>query len=156
MRGLTATTLCMVTSFVFRAAGQQGPAQAIPKQARPAVISPNLESCNEHPQGTRAGSECLDKTLKKLDSELNGKYAKALSKLPLEESDIRFTQDQLRKSQRAWLKYVDENCSLVGALDVWGGTTNSITYHSLLCRVQSYTERIEFLDLIGEQGKREP
>jgi uncharacterized protein YecT (DUF1311 family) len=91
---------------------------------------------------------CLSRNLDKLDKELNITYQAALAAMPKTSSDdVRKEQQQLRKSQRAWLKYKDENCALVGGIE--GGNNAWVTKFAATCEVNAVSERIKFLKTIA-------
>jgi uncharacterized protein YecT (DUF1311 family) len=92
---------------------------------------------------------CLSRNLDKLDKELNATYQAALAAMPkTSDDDNRKEQQQLRKSQRAWLKYKDENCALVGGLE--GGNNRWVGKFSAMCEVDAVTDRIKFLKTISK------
>lgn len=94
-------------------------------------------------------SRCLDRYLKWLDSQLDVAYQHALDRLPEhDEMDLRKKKEQLRKSQRAWLQYKNDNCILVGGLE--GGSSPNITLAAMLCMEQELKRRIEFLSRIAD------
>lgn len=93
--------------------------------------------------------QCLARYLKWLDAKLNGAYSKAMTALPTRaSSDHRGEQEQLRKSQRAWLIFYRENCALEGGLE--GGTNLWVTHFSALCEERELKARIRFLERISE------
>jgi uncharacterized protein YecT (DUF1311 family) len=66
------------------------------------------------------------KRFKGLDDELNRVYKLALTAMPAkDDQDIRKGREQLRKSQRAWLVYVREECDLEGGLQ--GGSNSWVS-----------------------------
>lgn len=100
-------------------------------------------------EGTLADVQCLGRYLQWLDRELDQAYAKALSKMPVSDRiDVRKSREQLRKSQRTWLKYKSENCTLQGALE--GGSNLWVTHFAAICEERETKERIRFLRGIGE------
>ena len=93
--------------------------------------------------------QCISKHLQELDRELNRVYKLALEAMPeRNNNDRRKEQEQLRKSQRAWLKYKDDNCALVGGLE--GGSNLWVTHFAALCEEKELTNRIEFLKGIAD------
>ena len=91
-----------------------------------------------------AQTQCLGKYLEWLDVELNRVYADALAKMPESDpTDDRKSREQLRKSQRAWLGYKTENCTLEGALE--GGSNLWVTHFDAECEVRELRQRIRFL-----------
>lgn len=122
-----------------------------PKQAQPAAQTSESESyCDEG--GTLEQVQCLAKITKKLDAEMNAVYQKALTAMPEKsETDTRKEREQLRKSQRAWLKYKDENCNLIGGME--GGSNLWVTYFSVQCENEAITNRIKFLKGIVDNSK---
>ena len=97
--------------------------------------------------------QCIAMRIKALDAELNRTYHAALSSMPEKSpQDHRKEREQLRKSQRAWLKYKDENCTLVGAIE--GESNLSVTHHAGLCEEKALRERIAFLKGIADASSR--
>jgi uncharacterized protein YecT (DUF1311 family) len=95
--------------------------------------------------------QCEAEQNKRLDDELNAAYKAALSKLPEQDPwDARKGKEQLRKSQRAWLKFKDENCSLVGGLE--GGSNLAVSEFSNQCVAGELAERIKFLRRVADGG----
>ena len=95
-------------------------------------------------EGNLADVQCLGNYLRWLDGELNLVYRRALKKLPEKDmNDNRREREQLRKSQRAWLKYKTDNCTLVGALE--GGSNLWVTHFAALCEERELKDRIKFL-----------
>lgn len=90
---------------------------------------------------------CQGKRLQNLDNELNRVYKLALEVLPdKDESDNRKSKEQLRKSQRAWLTYLHEECTLEGGLE--GGSNSWVTTFANDCEEKELKSRIEFLKSI--------
>ncbi|WP_415755951.1 lysozyme inhibitor LprI family protein [Pseudomonas leptonychotis] len=88
--------------------------------------------------------QCQSEELTRLDKELNSIYPIALKSLPEhDEFDPRKQQEQLRKSQRAWLKYTQENCSLIGGLE--GGESSWVSTFSSSCTIEEFKKRITYL-----------
>lgn len=102
-------------------------------------------------EGNLADVQCLVKYLGWLDRELNQAYKLALEKLPEKDNfDNRGGRGQLRKSQRAWLKYKADNCPLVGAME--GGSNLWKTHFGALCEEREIKERIRFLkEIVGNE-----
>lgn len=70
--------------------------------------------------------QCINQANKKLDDELNTAYKTALAVRPKKDQwDGRRDCEQPRKSQRAWLKCKEENCTLIGGLE--GGSNLSVS-----------------------------
>jgi uncharacterized protein YecT (DUF1311 family) len=91
---------------------------------------------------------CQGKRLKALDDELNRVYKLALAALPeKDESDERKGREQLRKSQRAWLVYVREECALEGGLQ--GGSNSWVTTFAGECQERELNSRIGFLQSVA-------
>jgi len=123
------------------------PAMATPK----GISSPLGESVGDPCNGVSHLEEvqCLGKALQVQDQEINRAYKRALEALPKQDGfDIRKTQSQLVKSQRAWLKYRDENCTLVGGLE--GGSNLWVTHFAAPCAQKETAERIKFLESIAD------
>ena len=92
--------------------------------------------------------QCIAGRIKVLDQELNRIYQFALAALPEhDQQDTRKEREQLRKSQRAWLKFKDENCTLIGAQD--GGDNLWVTHFAALCEEKEMQERIKFLRTVA-------
>lgn len=62
--------------------------------------------------------------------------------------DVRKEREQLRKSQRAWLKFKDDNCALVGGLE--GGSNPNVTFSGMICMENELKQRIQFLKRIAD------
>jgi uncharacterized protein YecT (DUF1311 family) len=100
-------------------------------------------------QGHLADVQCLGRYLQWLDREINAAYVKAVAKLPVQDStDDRRGREQLRKSQRAWLQYKRENCTLIGGLE--GGSNLAVAQEAAMCEEREIKSRIKFLRSIGE------
>jgi uncharacterized protein YecT (DUF1311 family) len=94
--------------------------------------------------------ECQDKRLKSLDAELNRAYKLAIASLPKQDSqDNRKGREQLRKSQRAWLVYIREQCDLEGGQR--GGSNSWVSTFAGECQEREYKVRIGFLQSIADQ-----
>lgn len=88
---------------------------------------------------------CKGRDLEALGKRLNRVFQRALKTLPEKDGqDSRKEQEQLRKSQRAWLQYKSENCALVGGLE--GGGNQWVSYFGALCEEKMLVERIKFLN----------
>lgn len=95
--------------------------------------------------------QCVADRNKKLDDELNAVYQAALAKLPDQDQwDDRKGKEQLRKSQRAWLKFKDDNCALVGGLE--GGSNLAVSEFANQCVAGELAERIKFLRRVADGG----
>jgi uncharacterized protein YecT (DUF1311 family) len=91
---------------------------------------------------------CQGKRLKASDDELNRVYKLALAATPeKDESDDRKGREQLRKSQRAWLVYVREQCALEGGLQ--GGSNSWVTTFAGECQERELKSRIGFLQSVA-------
>ena len=109
--------------------------------------------CNRSDLDQSTQVQCITTRIKTLDGELNRTYQAALSSMPEKSpQDLRKEREQLRKSQRAWLKYKDENCTLVGAIE--GGSNLSVTHRAGLCEEKALRERIAFLKGIADVSSR--
>jgi uncharacterized protein YecT (DUF1311 family) len=94
---------------------------------------------------------CLGERLKKLDGELNRVYKLALAAMPEHDpQDSRKEREQLRKSQRAWLTFLDEDCALKGAME--GGSNAWVSTFSGLCKEKEIENRIAFLKSIADHS----
>jgi len=106
------------------------------------------KDCMSRAQAHAEQDQCQLEELNRLDKELNRIYPFALKSLPvLDESDPRKQQEQLRKSQRAWLVYVQENCALEGGLE--GGSSAWVSTFSSSCHKEELRKRIEYLRKIA-------
>lgn len=93
--------------------------------------------------------QCIGAYIKDLDAELNRVYQKALAAMPeLDDTDTRKTREQLRKFERAWLIFKEEDCTLIGGLT--GGSNLWVTHFALDCEEKRLRERIRFLRNISE------
>jgi uncharacterized protein YecT (DUF1311 family) len=92
---------------------------------------------------------CLGERLKRLDDALNRVYKLALAAMPEHDpQDNRRDREQLRKSQRAWLVYLRENCALKGAME--GGSNAWVSTFAGLCQEQELTSRIALLQSLAD------
>lgn len=97
----------------------------------------DVEDRSEH-------ARCLVELNKRLDGELNAAYKLALATRPeQDQTDIRRNKEQLRKSQRAWLKFKDDNCNLMGGLQ--GGNNYWVSEFAMQCDLVETAERTKFL-----------
>lgn len=95
------------------------------------------------------GVQCLAQVGMVQDAKLNDVYRAALAALPPnDQSDSRRNREQLVKAQRAWLKFRDEHCTVVGAQE--GGSNMSVTFNAQMCESSLTDERIKFLKTIAE------
>ncbi len=97
--------------------------------------------------------QCINQENKKLDDELNSVYKAAVAARPEKDQwDSRKDSEQLRKSQRAWLKFKEENCTLIGGLE--GGSNLSVSEFDSQCVREETIARIKFLRRVvnGEFG----
>jgi uncharacterized protein YecT (DUF1311 family) len=93
--------------------------------------------------------QCIGAYLERLDKELNRVYQLALQKMPVtSDLDTRKSREQLRKSQRAWLQFKQENCVLRGGLE--GGSNLWVTHFAALCEESEVRARIKFLKQIAD------
>jgi uncharacterized protein YecT (DUF1311 family) len=93
--------------------------------------------------------QCQGKRLKSLDDELNRVYQLALDAMPAKNAlDIRKGREQLRRSQRAWLTYFHEDCTLIGGLR--GGSDSWVTTFASDCEEKALADRIAFLQAIAD------
>ena len=92
---------------------------------------------------------CQGKRLKSLDDKLNTIYKLALASMPeTDQQDNRRDREQLRKSQRAWLVYVREQCALEGGQQ--GGSNSWVSTFAGQCLEKEYFSRIVFLQSIAD------
>lgn len=141
--------ICLFAAPVFSAE-----AVATPKVAQAASAAGGFsiddDDCDAE-SSNFAQTQCLGKYLEWLDGELNRVYTGALARMPESDpTDDRKSREQLSKSQRAWLEYKTENCTLEGALE--GGSNLWVTHFDAECEVREMRQRIRFLRLIEEQG----
>ena len=62
--------------------------------------------------------------------------------------DSRRDQEQLRKSERAWLTYMHEDCALQGGMQ--GGSNAWVSTFAGLCEEKELKNRIDFLKSIAD------
>jgi uncharacterized protein YecT (DUF1311 family) len=92
---------------------------------------------------------CLGERLKRLDDELNRVYKTALASMQEHDpQDSRREQEQLRKSERAWLTYIREDSALQGGMQ--GGSNAWVSTFAGLCEEKELKNRIEFLKSIAD------
>ncbi|MYM41461.1 lysozyme inhibitor LprI family protein [Duganella qianjiadongensis] len=95
--------------------------------------------------------QCINQLNKKLDEELNQAYQAALAKRPEKDAwDSRKEREQLRKSQRAWLKLKEENCTLIGGLQ--GGNNLWVSEFIAQCVQEETIARTKFLRRIANDA----
>lgn len=101
--------------------------------------------CNE---SHITAAACQDKRLKALDAELNRVYMLALAAMPeKDDQDDRKGREQLRKSERAWLTFLHENCALEGGLQ--GGSNSWVSTFAGDCEEKELVSRIIFLKSVA-------
>ena len=148
---LMRTTYLFLMAFLMAAPVFAVDAIATPKVSRgsAAAVTFSMDDSGCGGEGHLADVQCLGRYLRWLDGELNRAYAKALSKMPASDpNDDRKSREQLRKSQRAWLKYKSDNCTLEGALE--GGSNLWVTHFAAICEERETKTRIRFLEGIGQ------
>ncbi len=122
----------------------------LPKMVNPAKVDSSKdkeEECEVEPN--LPGVQCFAKSRKAQDRRLNAAYKAALAVLPQNDpTDSRRNKAQLVKAERAWLKFREEHCPVVGAQE--GGSNMSITFNSQLCESNLTDERIKFLKSVAE------
>jgi uncharacterized protein YecT (DUF1311 family) len=97
----------------------------------------------------REEMERQGKRLQALDDKLNRIYKLALASMPeKDQTDNRRDREQLRKSQRAWLVYVREQCALEGGQ--LGGSNSWVSTFAGECQQKEYFSRIGFLQSIAD------
>ena len=97
----------------------------------------------------REEMECQGRRLKSLDDQLNRVYKLALAAMHEHDpQDNRRDREQLRKSQRAWLVYVREQCALEGGQQ--GGSNSWVSTFAGQCMEREYYSRIGFLQSIAD------
>lgn len=112
-------------------------------------LASETDNCDSYGGDHLGQVQCLNRGVKKLDEELNNIYKAALAELPEKHTeDSRKEREQLRKSQRAWLKYKDENCILIGGME--GGSNLWVTHFIARCEAKAIIERIKFLKDIAD------
>lgn len=95
-----------------------------------------------------AATACQGKRLKSLDAELNRVYMLALAAMPeKDDQDDRKGREQLRKSERAWLTFLHENCALEGGLQ--GGSNSWVSTFAGDCEEKEVASRIIFLKSVA-------
>ncbi|MHB1701064.1 MAG: lysozyme inhibitor LprI family protein [Acidobacteriaceae bacterium] len=95
---------------------------------------------------------CLSSHLKNEQKNLRAYYENALKQMPKDSSfnDRRKTQSQLKKSQNAWMTYINENCAYIGGLQ--GGSSLMIDIFEEECLVNSTKSRINFFQHLPTGG----
>jgi uncharacterized protein YecT (DUF1311 family) len=89
-----------------------------------------------------------------MDLELNRVYQLALARIADNDpgNDVRKSTEQLRKSERAWLVYMREDCALKGGLE--GGSNAWVSTFISTCQVERTKERITFLMAVADGAFR--
>jgi uncharacterized protein YecT (DUF1311 family) len=152
------TRLLVALAFCLRASwsGAEPSPRAIEKapsaEVQDETLPPSERESLCDSGGTLDQVHCLAAFNRQLDGEMNAVYRDALSALPVSDSqDSRKAREQLRRSQRAWLPYVRENCTLQGGQE--GDSNLWVTYFAALCEERELRERIRFLK--GIAGNRD-
>ncbi|HKI59454.1 MAG TPA: lysozyme inhibitor LprI family protein [Mariprofundaceae bacterium] len=89
---------------------------------------------------------CFEKQLKKYDTELNSTYQAVMEKLK-----VRGTWGSLKKAQREWIKYRDQNCMFHSDL-YFGGSAAGPAY--VECKARMTKERSDELNIVLEDLNR--
>jgi|EndMetStandDraft_4_1072995.scaffolds.fasta_scaffold14418_4 uncharacterized protein YecT (DUF1311 family) len=132
-------------------------AKGMQKQASPVSPSNNVAPSKRESYcddgGTLGQVQCLTAFNRQLDAEMNVIYQKALARLPdRDEQDSRKQREQLRRSQRAWVPYMRENCTLIGGQE--GGSNLWVSYFAAMCEERELRQRIQFLEgIAGAESK---
>lgn len=111
------------------------------------------DACEANAKSDYDDRICQVKRLQRLNNILNQVYKAALATMPeksdygsMPDNDNRKEREQLRKSQRAWLIYRNEQCALEGGLQ--GGSNNWVSTFSSYCEEKETKLRIKFLKTI--------
>ena len=119
------------------------------------AILPLLTWADSHrakdwPEGSAMHTGHLAKErLANADKELNRVYRQLLKELPKDESD-NFPRKALVDAQKAWVRYRDASCALVG--EVTGGVRMWKSTYSVLCEAEETERRTAELKKLLEGG----
>lgn len=106
----------------------------------------------QNPNSTRENIECASQAFVASDAKLNETYARVLALFSGQDEDRWYpasTREHLIASERAWIKYRDENCT---AID-WDYRSGSIRDEMELdCRKELTDQRIKSLEQFSGPG----
>jgi uncharacterized protein YecT (DUF1311 family) len=94
--------------------------------------------------------QCQSKRLQELDAGLNRVYKQALAVKPEnEETRLCKSREQLRRPQKTWLAYINEECALEGGME--GGSNDWVSTFASSCEEKDFKSRIELLKSIANE-----
>jgi uncharacterized protein YecT (DUF1311 family) len=112
------------------------------------VVASEGDECDHSNADHMEQVQCISKHILVLDDELNRIYQQALAAMPeRDEYDKRKEREQLRRSQRSWLKFKNDHCALIGGLK--GGSNLWVTHFGALCEEAEINDRIRLLKSIA-------
>lgn len=101
--------------------------------------------------GARAEYQCVDRNNRRKEEQMDRLYSEALARVRKREAnaapDMRRDPAHLQKSQAAWKRYVDENCTVVAGL--MGGAGGWVSRMWSDCYSQELDNRIMFLGQVA-------
>lgn len=116
------------------------------------VTSPASALDCQHPNSTRENIECASQALTEADAKLNEAYGRVLALFSGQDEDRWYpasTKEHLIASEKAWIKYRDENCMAIS----WNYKSGSIRDEmELTCRKELTEQRTKSLDLFSGPG----
>ena len=144
-----------MTTFRFNGAvGLLLVALALPAQAQPTAAggtSVKLEDCTEAGKdGAIAEYECVDRNIERKEQLMADAVRKARRFLEERERTVTWMKDDRRqpvfldRSQAAWDKYVEQNCTVIAGAS--GGSNAWVTRYELDCYSEELDRRIKFLE----------
>jgi uncharacterized protein YecT (DUF1311 family) len=132
-------------------------AATLPVQAEPAVAvrdSGKLEDCTEAGKdGPIPEYECVDRNIERKQRLMADALRKARRFLEARERTVTWMKDDRRKpvyldrSQAAWDKFVEQNCTVIAGAS--GGSNAWVTRFELDCYSDELDRRIKFLDQLA-------
>jgi uncharacterized protein YecT (DUF1311 family) len=106
----------------------------------------------QHPNSTRESIECASQAFAASDAKLNETYGRVLALFPGADEGRWYpasTREHLIASERAWIKYRDENCTAIS----WNYKSGSIRDEMELgCRKELTDQRIKSLEQFSGPG----
>jgi uncharacterized protein YecT (DUF1311 family) len=106
----------------------------------------------QHPNSTRENNQCAYQAFTEADAKLNETYGRVLALFSGQDEDRWYptsTREHLIASEKAWIKYRDENCTAI----YWNYKSGSIRdVMELDCRRELTEQRTKSLELFSGPG----
>jgi uncharacterized protein YecT (DUF1311 family) len=105
------------------------------------LLTPEFRRCEAKANGVTFDTlDCVDKEFTRQDKRLNTAYQALLAALP------RQKQDELRKTQRAWLDYTEKDCAFLYDGREFNGQDDRL--NAAYCALEGRAERATALEQI--------